>query len=215
MQLPRRIEGLCVEVGDELLFYSAKTQRAYALNPVAARVFSRCNGRTDSAELRLDQTVIELALRRFSEQGLLAEPAPSRRRFLAGTLAVLPVVTSLMLPQPASAVSCRIEDGWDMTSVEIQDADCWGGQVSWDICNSNADQPQCGDTSCNNYWIYDGNGNLLDSGTYPALGAKGSSDACHTVTYGPVAPGESYRLVVERACNHPVGGTVMMDADCA
>lgn len=227
---PQRLQNLTTtRVADELLVYNARTAKAYLLDRMTTTVLMKCDGarsvahlgKTLEAEFDVqDGTVLAAEAVRQLVSHELVEAGPegghrgkTRRELLAaaGKLAVLPGVTSVLVPTPAAAVSCVVVNGWDKTSIEVRNGVCMGGQVSWDICNDNEDQPQCGDTSCNTYQIYRDpqgadNGILLLSDSYPALGAAGSASACHTVTYGPTVPGTTYRLVAQRACNHPGGG---------
>lgn len=118
------------EVQDETLVYDMRSHRAYCLNRVASVVWRHCNGRTSTAEIasRLrselhvsaDTQVVSLALEQLGRAHLFrarvhSAPAStpySRRELirkvgLAGGVALLlPMVTSIVAPTPASAASC-------------------------------------------------------------------------------------------------------------
>lgn len=115
--LVRRLVG-------ETLVYDLDTHRASCLNREAAAVLDACDGRRSLPEIRrrvartLETTVadgyVELALDRLSRSGLLEDPPgpPSRarremlRRLTATAALALPLVTSVIAPEPASAQSC-------------------------------------------------------------------------------------------------------------
>ncbi|GAB4425699.1 MAG: hypothetical protein Kow0031_05350 [Anaerolineae bacterium] len=114
-------------MGDELVIYDLSRDCGHALNPTAAFVFEQCDGQTSvdqiadrmATELNISHTrqVTDLALERLRQAGLLAETAPivaaglSRRDVLklagkAGfAAAMLPVVTTLLVPSAAQAQS--------------------------------------------------------------------------------------------------------------
>lgn len=131
---PRRKEnGLFVQqLGDELVVFNHTTYKASSLNASAAFVFNLCDGsRTRdmlAAEVSTKQgvsvaeaeAIVDLALERFSRQGLLAESVPpargdrliTRRKVLQhlATAAVvaavaIPMVASLPAPSAAFSVS--------------------------------------------------------------------------------------------------------------
>ena len=101
----------------------------HALNPTAALVFEHCDGQTTPAELatRLEtdlnvpdaEKLVWLSLDRLEKAHLLEEKVPpgngkrglTRREVLkmAGiSLALLPVVKSIVLPTPMLAASCSV-----------------------------------------------------------------------------------------------------------
>jgi hypothetical protein len=117
-----RSEGLLVEeLDDELLIYDLERHRAHCLNRAAALVWRGCDGRRAPAELaellraalgaEVDEPVIEMALARLADAHLLdrvpraATRGPSRRQVVR-SLALLPVVTSILAPSAAQAASC-------------------------------------------------------------------------------------------------------------
>jgi hypothetical protein len=118
------------EVQDETLVYDMRRHRAYCLNRVASVVWRHCDGRTSAAEIapRLrselhvsaDKQVVSLALEQLGRAHLLrarVHSAPgsnsySRRELIrkvglaGGAALLLPMVTSIVAPTPASAASC-------------------------------------------------------------------------------------------------------------
>jgi hypothetical protein len=121
-RMPRgRREGLLVEpLGDETLVYDLDRHQAHCLNRTAAAVWSACNGERDAGaiarHLRREMPdsspeLVEVALARLARAHLLTEPggAMPRRavlRRLSLTAALLPIVSSIVVPEPAHAASC-------------------------------------------------------------------------------------------------------------
>jgi len=124
-----RKEGLIIqELPDEVLVYDLETDRAHCLNQTAAFVWQRCNGHTTAVEIarllgkragaKIDERIVWLALDQLGENELLARRpiAPAAlagldRRQMMRTLGLaaivaVPVVTSIIAPTPAQAVSC-------------------------------------------------------------------------------------------------------------
>ena len=123
-----RGEGLVVrELEEEVLVYDLERHRAVCLNRAAARVWRRCDGRTDVAGLAralgaeaggpLGEEVVWLALEQLARDHLLCEavrrPASGARvtrrelirRLGLAAAASLPLVTSVVAPTPAQAAS--------------------------------------------------------------------------------------------------------------
>jgi len=135
MNAVHRTEDLSVKpLGDELLIYDLKTDKAHSLNSAAALVYRLADGTLDVAGLashvaiQLDvspaegRALTELALEQLSHRGLLVEgveraqgEARMSRRKLLQSLAVaavaLPVVVSLSAPWPVAANSCVKQGG--------------------------------------------------------------------------------------------------------
>ena len=119
-----REDGLLVEeIGRETVVYDVETKEAHALSPVAAAVFAGSDGRKSFAELaafaaeRVQEPVTDDevwdALVQLEDRNLLKPPSGglSRRGFVrtgAGIAISAPLVTSLVMPSIASAVSCSI-----------------------------------------------------------------------------------------------------------
>jgi hypothetical protein len=123
-----RREGIITkEVDGELLIYDSARDKAHCLNPSAAAIWQRCDGRltvvemarsfTESIGAPVGEDVIHFALKQFSDEHLLAEgyevsrlPAHLSRRTLVRKLgmgvALLPLITSISAPTALAAVSC-------------------------------------------------------------------------------------------------------------
>jgi hypothetical protein len=131
MPYPKRSTKVYAEtLEQELCLYDWERQRLHALNPTAALIWQQCDGQTSPAEMaaRLEtelstphaDKLVWLSLDRLAKAHLLetpAAPTPDRRYTrrdmlkLAGmSLAILPVITSLVLPDPAAAQSASCFD---------------------------------------------------------------------------------------------------------
>lgn len=124
MKLPQAVANLVItslDDGDALVYHKA-LNRVHSLNALAAQVLSRCDGRSELADLVQElslqhgeqaEDVIWLSLRRLEQCRLLAEPlaspgVSSRREFLnkwGRVAAMLPVVATMAAPLPAAAQS--------------------------------------------------------------------------------------------------------------
>lgn len=114
-----RSEELIVEAVDEdLLVYDQRSDEAHSLSTPAARVWRRCDGRTDidalSTELDLDSETVVRALAELDECGLLdAGPvagvtrreATTRVAKIGAAAAAAPLIYSIVSPFPAAADS--------------------------------------------------------------------------------------------------------------
>jgi len=125
-----RTDGLVVrDFPGEIVVYDLGSHRAHWLNRTAAFVFRHADGRRTVADLAValaedagataDEPVVHLTLDRLAEAGLLASkpvqessgalsPAEASRRgairrVALGAVALLPIVTSLLVPTPAEA----------------------------------------------------------------------------------------------------------------
>jgi hypothetical protein len=124
-----RKDGLVVEeLPDELLVYDLDRHKAHCLNETAALIWKRCDGRTTVAAMAraiegelnapVGEEVVRFALDQLDRSCLLEGWAPRspkgklsrreamRRLGLAAALAV-PVVTSIVAPTAAEAVTCK------------------------------------------------------------------------------------------------------------
>jgi len=131
-----RKEKLIVrEFADELLVYDKQRHEAHCLNRTAAVIWKHCDGRTSIAEIgrrlasemgesgSIDERLIWHALQQFKRDHLLEEklevPAallgsmktgPNRRQVIRAlgltAIVAVPLVTSMVAPTPAQAVSC-------------------------------------------------------------------------------------------------------------
>ena len=126
MKLPALKSGLVVtELASELLVYDGTSGKAHCLSKVGMLIYRACEAGLDRQgtleQLRLDgiadpEAVLQETLKQLSQENLVessgdsSETAPSfdRRRFLeaAGALAALPVIASVLAPQPLQALSC-------------------------------------------------------------------------------------------------------------
>lgn len=124
--MPRaRREGLVVrELADEVVVYDLRRHEAHCLNTVAAAVWRACDGNTGVQEIagrlglvpgaREAEPLVWIALDRLAGAHLLeGDPrgfAGSRRALLgrlgAAAALCLPVVTTLLVPEPAAAATC-------------------------------------------------------------------------------------------------------------
>jgi hypothetical protein len=122
-------EIVTTQIGAELVVYDREHHQAHALNPTAAFVFMQLDGQISAAELRARlaaayelgeeqaEQMMWLSLDRLQKahllQGKVVRPADAgpfytRRQMLklAGvTVAILPVVASMIAPTPAQAQS--------------------------------------------------------------------------------------------------------------
>lgn len=127
-----RKNGLVIEeLDDEILIYDTKRDKAHCLNAAAGRIWKHCDGKNTvedikdafAADMPIEaaREVVSDCVLRFNrvhllEKGSLPFPvdaALSRRTLLrkigigaAATAIVLPLITSIVAPPPAAAVSC-------------------------------------------------------------------------------------------------------------
>ncbi len=129
----RREDLIVQEVGEELLIYDQRRHRAFCLNPMAALVWRRANGRRTIAALSRavervfrvpeGETLVRLAVNRLARARLLEnwplflnDPhSPSRREAmrqlgrwgLSASLALLlPTVKAILAPTAAQVATC-------------------------------------------------------------------------------------------------------------
>ena len=147
--LPRRRENGIVtqEISDEVLVYDLDTHKAHCLNPTAALVWRKCDGRTSVPRLAqligqelnasVDNEVVQLAIDQLEKRHLLERESGrmppsgiSRRALLQrlglATAVALPLVTSLMAPTPAQAATCKGPGQSCSTSAECCNGICSG-----------------------------------------------------------------------------------------
>ena len=124
----RRNKLVIQELPDEVLVYDQERDKAHCLNQTAALVWKQCDGQTDvptiAARLKdemqspVDERMVWFALDQLGRDSLLESPvmAPAfmagmtRRQMVramgfAAAIAV-PVITSIVVPSTAQAVSC-------------------------------------------------------------------------------------------------------------
>jgi hypothetical protein len=124
--LPRaRKDCLSRKLDDELLIYDPQRHEGHCLNSTAAAVWKLCDGKNSPSEIagivsrqlsaRVDEPIVRLALERLADVHLLVEPVmpvelPSRRvairRLGIAAAVALPLITSIVAPIPAHAVTC-------------------------------------------------------------------------------------------------------------
>lgn len=160
MILPARVKCVSQEVGDEtLVYYRGK---AHCLNAQASLVFHHCDGKT-AVETVMEQLsfdgpaareYVELTLKMLAKEGLLQEEVTSsvsRRSFLKNWGAVactLPLITSVLAPQPVAAQSCIPE----LTCIEGL-----GGPVtSCMACDRQITGAGCADCVCMTHYFTTG-----------------------------------------------------------
>jgi len=125
-QIPRaRVDCLSREFGGEVLVYDLQRDVGHCLNSTAAAVWKLCDGNNSPSKIArtlsrqfsapMDETVVLLALDQLADAHLLveaevpAEPLSRRvalRRIGVAAAVVLPLVTSIVAPTAAQAVSC-------------------------------------------------------------------------------------------------------------
>ena len=123
--LAREADLVVEELGEELLVFDRRRQRAHSLNPVAARVWRACNGARSPERIAehcgLDRDAVGLALEALADIELLqapltagddASPAVSRRQMLrraavtgVGIGIAIPVIRSINAPTAQAATS--------------------------------------------------------------------------------------------------------------
>jgi hypothetical protein len=116
------------QIADEVLVYDCARDKAHCLNPSAAAVWQRCDGRTTVGEIArllgtdsqtVNENIVWLALAELHRSHLLEEPqrlpqtilGMSRReavrRIGLGAAIALPLVASITAPMPAQAATCK------------------------------------------------------------------------------------------------------------
>ncbi len=125
---PKRKDAIVAQVDHEFLVLDTKTNKAHCLNQTAHRVWALCDGETSVAEMvrvlseesgtQVYAKIVWMALGQLRKARLLhKEPSfPDNPRLASRREAVrkigvaaalaLPVVTSMLIPTAAQAVSC-------------------------------------------------------------------------------------------------------------
>ena len=139
-----RSEDLIVEtVGDEVLVYDSRVDRAHCLSPEAARVWELCNGEHRSDDLaasaglerdRVESALAELALCDLLEAAPVASGHTRRELTVwtakaTATAAAVPMIISVAAPTPAQAATLTF-------CLTFSDNDCGGA-------NGCSGQPGC------------------------------------------------------------------------
>ncbi len=152
----RKAELIVREFADELLVYDKQRHEAHCLNRTAAVIWKYCDGSTSIAEIArrlahetgesgpVNERLVWQALKQFRRDHLLEERieipfqmlAPrkagaNRRQALRalGVTAVIavPLVTSMVAPTPAQAVSCLGPGSTCTTSAQCCNGSCTSG----------------------------------------------------------------------------------------
>jgi len=128
--LARRNDLVIREVGDEVLVYDLLEHRVHCLNQHAAEVWRRCDGGTSIAEIarlmhgssgvQASEDLVSSALDQLKMVHLLVEETSARepgsdvsrrdaitRIALGAAVVTLPLVTSILAPTAADALSCH------------------------------------------------------------------------------------------------------------
>lgn len=143
-----RTEGLIVrDMADEVLVYDMASDRATALNPIAAQVWRACDGESDVAAI-VAQTgqqaeVVWAALEMLGKEGLLdAAVLPpeamqinrGRRsaltKFGTAALVAAPVVIGITVPTPAQAASCKATNESCVVNSDCCSGFCFNGSCA-------------------------------------------------------------------------------------
>ena len=147
-----RAEALVIrQTGEELLVYDLERHRAHCLNRAAALVWAECDGVRTLEEIaeragveinaQVDREWVSFALKQLEDSNLLAEQygfsqelaGISRREVVRrlgwGTLAALPLVSSILVPTAQAAASCLAPGAACTTSVQ-----CCTGLCNVNVC---------------------------------------------------------------------------------
>jgi hypothetical protein len=124
---PKRIKAVTRQFDDELLVYDAERHVAHCLNKTAAMVWLECNGDATVPDIveglksslqAESEAIVRLAVIKLSKAGLLEKSYAglgkgellNRREVLKRmrvvAIVAIPVVTTMLIPTPASAASC-------------------------------------------------------------------------------------------------------------
>lgn len=151
MKLPKvRNQNIVIqEIGDEILIYDLEINKAYCLNETSAIVYRNCDGETDFTEIKTNhnfsEELISFALEQLEKENLLEKDSGfispfkgfSRREVIKkvglGSIALLPVITSVVAPKAVNAQSCNLLANGQTTVYVCTGAvgDC----VAFDGCN--------------------------------------------------------------------------------
>jgi hypothetical protein len=139
-----RSQGLVLERLDgEVLLYDQASHRAHGLDRDAARVWEACDGRRTPAQIAqytgLGEQVVAVTLDRLDALDLLTAPAGrslSRRsalhtiaRSAAGAAIAVPVISTILAPTAAQALSCLGTGSACSSSAQCCSGVCSGSNV--------------------------------------------------------------------------------------
>ncbi len=128
LPIARKNDLVVQEMGNEVLIYDLKTDKAICLNETSALVWQNCDGKTTVNEIAktlekklgksINEDLVWFALTQLGKENLITEEADFSNKF-AGltrreiikrvgitTAVALPIVTGLVAPVAAQAVSC-------------------------------------------------------------------------------------------------------------
>jgi hypothetical protein len=125
---PQHKDAIVRQLSEEFLVYDKETNQAHCLNRTATDVWKLCDGKITVAEIiqklekksksPVDERIVWMAVRQLQKSGLLVgrilsskEKNILSRRALVKKMGVaaalaLPIVTSILVPTAAQAVSC-------------------------------------------------------------------------------------------------------------
>lgn len=158
----RRTDNLVVqEMEDETLVYDLDKHKAHCLNGTAATVWRSCDGASSVGDvaaklhaetgLPADEKIVLMAIRSLEKARLLdgsasvppallnagRREALKRIGIVGGAAAMLPLVTSILAPTAALAITCVPAGGACMDSSE-----CCGGLCEGNVCVGNDPPPR-------------------------------------------------------------------------
>jgi hypothetical protein len=153
---PQHKDAIVRELSEEFLVYDKETSQAHCLNRTATDIWKLCDGKITVAEIiqklekesksPVDERIVWMALCQLQKSGLLLgrilsseEKNVLSRRALVKKMGVaaalaLPVVTSILVPTAAQALSC-----WPPGHPCSQPKDCCSG-----ICTLTGMMMRCG-----------------------------------------------------------------------
>lgn len=135
-----RRDGLVIQhLDDETLVYDLELNKAYCLNRTASLVWQECDGQKSPEEIRrsiclggveVDTDIVNFALGQLASEKLLegndrfltSNTSRSRRETIRRlgmvSVALLPIVASVVAPPAAHAASCLVLDSPCITSAQ-------------------------------------------------------------------------------------------------
>lgn len=138
-------------LGEEMVVYDRRSDRAHALDATAASIWRSCDGQRSAGEIAarvsaelgeacseeaVGYGLSELARRGLVEggvQGRPASPGLSRREVLArlgAAAALVPVISTIVVPHSAQAGSCQPSGAPCSTGLDCCSGTCSGGRCA-------------------------------------------------------------------------------------
>ena len=183
------------EVGDELIVYQKIGGKVHHLEPTTASVYQACDGVSDfsSVALRLtggDEERLRLIIKELSQARLVeaVETTSTRRTFLqtAGKAAALvPLVTTVMMPDPVSAQSTCVAGGGAGCAAQPRTSGTSGvGPNGCVSCDDDAAGNSCATTTCAyQFSCRDSGGNIVPCDAMaPNICEAGTNDLLASTT---------------------------------